>query len=115
MQGYVRYSCFCICSYLKSLLETQIFNFGHISTGHCIYVNMYVSTGGYFSKTKGMSGHKSLGHTVLQGRNLCAHLLNGYFLAPKRFGLPCSTQHTTHKPNRDNPHYTKYKHFEYCF
>jgi len=43
-----------------------------------------------------MREHKSLGHTALEGRNFCAYLLRGYFLGSKRFGLPCSTQHTTH-------------------
>ena len=64
---------------------------------------MYVRIGGYFSKPKGMREHRSLGHTAPEGRNFCAHLLSGYFLGSKRFGLPCSMQHTTHNSNRDNP------------
>jgi hypothetical protein len=67
------YSYFCVslgkidCKHNRRIISSDIsiFNFGHLLSGHYIYVSKDVTTRGYFPKPKETSEQKSLGTTVL--------------------------------------------------
>ena len=51
-------------------LGHSVYNFGYISSGHCIYVSKVVRLAGYFSKLRGVRDPKRVGNTILDNINL---------------------------------------------